>query len=166
MCFSTTALKWPLSCEGEDQKCSPNKPFPQNLPRTPTSTWSQCSGSHTVLPPIGKPVMDKEPELCLGQSVNTSYPIHTSSSDGYLVQMKKQKQLRARVTYKVGEPVSFICVLKGGILSVHIVFPCCSTVIFVLHQCGIVFLKQSVCLQCHPIWDVTQKTPLVICLEW
>ncbi|XP_067463378.1 jhy protein homolog isoform X1 [Thunnus thynnus] len=97
---STTALKWPLSCEGEDQKWSSNKPFPQNLPRAPTSTWSQGSGSYTVLPPIGKQVMEKEHEMCPDQSANTTYPIHTSSSDGYLVQMEKQKQLRARVTYK------------------------------------------------------------------
>lgn len=110
LCFSTTALKWPLSCEGEDQKWSSNKPFPQNLPRAPTSTWSQGSGSYTVLPPIGKQVMEKEHEMCPDQSANTTYPIHTSSSDGYLVQMEKQKQLRTRVTYKVGGPVSLMCV--------------------------------------------------------
>ncbi|KAM7374906.1 hypothetical protein PAMP_007540 [Pampus punctatissimus] len=93
---STTALKWPLSYEGEDQKWSTNKPFPQNLPRTPTSTYSQGSGSYAVLPPIGK----TEIELCPGESVNTTYHTHTSSADGYLAQMEKQKQLRARVTYK------------------------------------------------------------------
>ena len=103
LCFSTTALKWPLYCEEEDQKWSPNKPFPQNLSRTPTSTWSQGSGSYTVLPPIGKQMMVKEPELCPPQSVNTTYPIYTHSSGGYLVQMEKQKQQRERVTYKVGE---------------------------------------------------------------
>ncbi|CAK6971676.1 jhy protein homolog [Scomber scombrus] len=97
---STTALKWPLYCEEEDQKWSPDKPFRQNLSRTPTSTWSQGSGSYTVLPPIGKQVMVKEPELCPPQSVNTTYPIYTHSSGGYLVQMEKQKQLRERVTYK------------------------------------------------------------------
>ncbi|KAM7398638.1 hypothetical protein PAMA_006515 [Pampus argenteus] len=75
---------------------SPNKPFPQNIPRTPTSTYSQGSGSYAVLPPIGKTEM----ELCPGQSVNTTYPTDTSSADGYLAQMEKQKQLRARVTYK------------------------------------------------------------------
>ncbi|XP_078122818.1 jhy protein homolog [Sander vitreus] len=94
----TAALKWPLSCEGEDQKC-PNevqtKQFPQKLPRTPTTTFS---GSYTVLPPITESMAGKEPELSPG--VNTAYPIHRSSSDGYLGQMEKQKQLRARVTYK------------------------------------------------------------------
>ncbi|XP_035864541.1 jhy protein homolog isoform X5 [Sander lucioperca] len=94
----TAALKWPLSCEGEDQKC-PNevqtKQFPQNLPRTPTTTFS---GSYTVLPPITESMAGKEPELSPG--VNTAYPIHRSSSDGYLGQMEKQKQLRTRVTYK------------------------------------------------------------------
>ncbi|XP_044078909.1 jhy protein homolog [Siniperca chuatsi] len=100
----TTALKWPLSCEGEDQKWSPNevhtKQFPQNLPRTPTTTSSLGSGSYTVLPPIRKPMTGQEPELSPGQSVNTAYPIRKSSSDGYLVQMEKQKQLRLRGTYK------------------------------------------------------------------
>ncbi|KAG8008089.1 hypothetical protein GBF38_019071 [Nibea albiflora] len=40
-----------------------------------------------------------EDELSPGQTVNTA-GIHRSSSDGYLVQMEKQKQLRTRVTYK------------------------------------------------------------------
>ncbi|XP_039633054.1 jhy protein homolog isoform X3 [Perca fluviatilis] len=94
----TAALKWPLSREGEDQKCLnevQTKQFPQNLPRTPTTTFS---GSYTVLPPITESMAGKEPELSPG--VNTAYPIHRSSSDGYLGQMEKQKQLRTRVTYK------------------------------------------------------------------
>ncbi len=123
LCFRTTALKWPLSCEREDQKWSPNevhtKQFPQNRLRTPTTTLSLGSGSYTVLPPIGKLVTGKEPEQSTDQSVNTAYPIHRSSSDGYLVQMEKQKQLRAKVTYKVCVSVSFICVLKGGMLNVY-----------------------------------------------
>ncbi|XP_032388945.1 jhy protein homolog isoform X2 [Etheostoma spectabile] len=94
----TAALKWLLSCEGEDQKC-PNevqtKQFPPNLPRTPTTTFS---GSYTVLPPITESTAGKEPELSPG--VNTAYPIHSSCSDSYLGQMEKQKQLRTRVAYK------------------------------------------------------------------
>ncbi|XP_051257486.1 jhy protein homolog isoform X1 [Dicentrarchus labrax] len=100
----TTAMKWPLSCEEEHQKWSPNdvhtKQFPQNLPRTPTTTSSLGSGSYPVLPPIGNSMTGKEPELSPDQSASTAYVIHRSSSDGYLVQMEKQKQLRARLTYK------------------------------------------------------------------
>lgn len=129
------ALKWPLSCEEEEQKWSPNevrsKQFPQNLPKTPTTMSSLGSSSYSVLPPIGKPMTGKEPESSLGQCVNTAGPIHKSSSDGYLVQMEKQKQLRARVTYKVGMSVSFICVVKGGILNVHTFFICCRYICFI-----------------------------------
>ncbi|XP_076606583.1 jhy protein homolog [Chaetodon auriga] len=100
----TIASKWPLSCEREDQTWSPDevhiKEFPQNLPRTPTTTSSLGLGSYTVLPPIEKPMTGKEPELSPIQVVSTAYPIHRSSSDGYLIQMEKQKQLKARVTYK------------------------------------------------------------------
>ncbi|KAI3373174.1 hypothetical protein L3Q82_006368 [Scortum barcoo] len=101
-CQRTAALKWPLSCEGEVQKWNPNeihtKQFPQNLLRSPTTTSPLCSGSYTVLPSIGQPMTGNEPEQSPGQSVSTA--IHRSGSDGYLVQMEKQKQLRARVTYK------------------------------------------------------------------
>ncbi|KAM8741639.1 jhy protein homolog isoform 2-T2 [Acanthopagrus schlegelii] len=99
-----TALHCPLFFVGKDQKWSSNEVhstlFPQSLPRTPTTTLSMCSGSYTVLPPIGKPITGKESELSPCQSVSTAYPIHRSNSDGYLVQMEKQKQLRAKVTYK------------------------------------------------------------------
>ncbi|TMS14438.1 Jhy protein-like protein [Larimichthys crocea] len=57
------------------------------------------NGSYTVLPPIGKPTTGTEAELSPGQTGDTAC-IHRSSSDGYLVQMEKQKQLRTRVTYK------------------------------------------------------------------
>ncbi|XP_056252562.1 jhy protein homolog isoform X4 [Seriola aureovittata] len=99
----TTALQWP-SCEGDDQTLSLNevhtKQFPQNLTRTPTTASSQGLGSCRVLPPIGKPMTGKEPKMNPSQSVNTVNPIHGSSSDSYLVQMEKLKQLRARVTNK------------------------------------------------------------------
>ncbi|XP_018548058.1 jhy protein homolog isoform X1 [Lates calcarifer] len=98
----TTALKWPLSCEGEDQTWSSDevytKCFPQNLTRTPTTASSQSLGSYTVLPPIGKPLTEKEPKLSPGHSVNATHHIHRSNSDSYVVQMEKKKQLR--VTYK------------------------------------------------------------------
>ncbi|XP_042355557.1 jhy protein homolog [Plectropomus leopardus] len=98
----TTMLKGLLSSEEGDQMWSPNevhtKQFHKNLPRTPTTPSSLGSGGYTVLPPIRPSLTGEESDLSPGQSVNTA--IHRSSSDGYLVQMQKQKQLRARVTYK------------------------------------------------------------------
>ncbi|XP_028278054.1 jhy protein homolog [Parambassis ranga] len=98
----TTASQWPSASEGEDQTGRQNevhtKRFAQNLFRTPTSTSSQPSRPNLVLPPIGKSVMRKGPEGTSGQSVEH---IHRSSFDGYLGQMKKEKQMKARVTYKV-----------------------------------------------------------------
>ncbi|XP_045894813.1 jhy protein homolog isoform X2 [Micropterus dolomieu] len=88
----TSALKWPDEVH--------TKHFTRNVPSKPTTTSSLGPGSYTVLPPIGKPMTVREPELSPDQSTNTAYPIHRSSSDGYLVQMEKQKQLRMRVTYK------------------------------------------------------------------
>lgn len=85
--------------------------FQQNFPGTPTTTSSLASGSYTVLPPIGKPTTGTEAELSPGQTGDTAC-IHRSSSDGYLVQMEKQKQLRTRVTYKV----------RGGTLNVSVYY--------------------------------------------
>lgn len=113
--FRTSALEWPLLCESEDQKLSPNKVYNkqllQNLCRTPPTTWSHGLGSCTVLPPIGKPLTGKEQELSPGQSVDKAYPIHKSSSDSYLIQMEKQK-LRGKVTYKVGVTASLYLVWR------------------------------------------------------
>ena len=149
LCFRTTALHCPLSFEGKDQNWSSNEvhstQFPQSLPRTPTTTLSMGPGSYTVLPPIGKSITGKESELSPCQSVSTAYPVHRSNSDGYLVQMEKQKQLRAKVTYKVGVSVSFICILAWRIPNVYKYFLCCKTFIFVFHQC-IIYV-------CHHIWD-------------
>ncbi|XP_031733512.1 jhy protein homolog isoform X2 [Anarrhichthys ocellatus] len=89
----TAALKWPLTCEGEDQQQAP-----QNLLRTPTTSLSLGSGSYPLLSAIGKSMTGKEPEL--SPDGNTDNPVHRSSSNGYLVQMEKQKQRRVRVTYK------------------------------------------------------------------
>ncbi|XP_010780517.1 jhy protein homolog isoform X1 [Notothenia coriiceps] len=79
----TTALQWPLSCEGEHHKCpteAHTKPFPQNLPGTPSTTLSPGSGL-AVLPPIRESMTGREPE-------NTE-----SHTDGY-------RKLRTRATYK------------------------------------------------------------------
>ncbi|KAK5859278.1 hypothetical protein PBY51_003357 [Eleginops maclovinus] len=89
----TTALKWPLSCEGE-QKKAPTEVH-TNLPRTPSTTLSLGSGSGlTVLPPIRESEAGRESEPSPG---NTESPFHT---DGYLLQLDRQKQLRTRATYK------------------------------------------------------------------
>lgn len=105
LCFRPT-LQWPSSCEGEDQIWSSNevhnKQSPQHLPRTATTGSSQGQGSYTVLPPIGKPTAGKGPKMCSGQSVNSINSVPGSSSDSYLVQMEKLKQLKARGSNKVG----------------------------------------------------------------
>ncbi|XP_035034698.1 jhy protein homolog [Hippoglossus stenolepis] len=88
----TRASQLPLSCEKEEQTRSPL--------RTPTTASSQGTGSYSVLPPIGKPLTGEEPGLSPCQSENTAFHIHSSNSDSYLVQMEKQKQLRARVNCK------------------------------------------------------------------
>ncbi|XP_053298178.1 jhy protein homolog isoform X2 [Pleuronectes platessa] len=88
----TRASQLPLSCEKEEQTRSPL--------RTPTTASSQGTGSYTVLPAIGKPLTGAEPALSPCQSENTAFHIHSSNSDSYLVQMEKQKQLRARVNCK------------------------------------------------------------------
>lgn len=115
LCFRKGALKLTLSCDGEDHNWSPDevhiKQVPQNVPRTLTTASSQALGSYPVLPPIGNPPTGKEHEMNSGQCMNTARPIHRSSSDSYLSRMEKQKQLKERVTYKVGVSVSFICVL-------------------------------------------------------
>ncbi|XP_062414114.1 jhy protein homolog [Pungitius pungitius] len=79
------ALQWPLTCDGEDQK-----QIAQNL------TLSLGSSSYPLLPAIGKSMTGTEqiPDM------NSVYPVHRSSSNSYLIQMEKQKQLRTRVTYK------------------------------------------------------------------
>lgn len=143
LCFRTTALHCPLSFEGNDQNWSSNEvhgtQFPQSLPRTPTTTLSMGSGSYTVLPPIRKPMTGKESESSPCQSVSTAYPVHRSNSDGYLVQMEKQKQLRAKVTYKVGVSVSFICILAGRTPM----FTNISSVVKHLYLCFISVLSMS-----------------------
>lgn len=111
LCFRTTVIKCLPSREGDDW--SPDEVqgelCPQNPPRT---TSSVGLSSYTVLPPIGDPQREVH-ELSPCQSVNAANPTERSCSDGYLVQMEKQKQLRARVTYKVGLSLSIMFVLNG-----------------------------------------------------
>ncbi|XP_068456837.1 jhy protein homolog [Clinocottus analis] len=91
----TSAINWPISCEGKGQDCPcevHTGKFSQSLPRTHITNLSLGSGSYPVLPAIEKSMTGKEPEL--------SPAVNRSSSNGYLDQMEKRKQLRARVTYK------------------------------------------------------------------
>ncbi|XP_041864784.1 jhy protein homolog [Melanotaenia boesemani] len=96
-------VKCPLSCEMAGQKCPSEtqmKEFVQNLPERPTTTLSQSSSPYPVLPPIRKVTTEEGSELCRGQSVNTTHSIPRDNSESYLLQMEKQKQTRAGVTYK------------------------------------------------------------------
>ncbi|KAM6983471.1 jhy protein homolog [Tautogolabrus adspersus] len=101
--WQRSALNWPLSCESVVEKGSPYVVHIEEFPQAPsgksTTTSSPGSGVYTVLPPIGISLTESESELNPGQSVNPVDLIQRSSSDGYLVQMEKQKQ-RARGTYK------------------------------------------------------------------
>lgn len=98
--FRPTALKGPLNEEEEDQQWDPSE-VPSEQFREDSPTWSQHSGSYTVLPPIGKPLRRTQAELGYEQS-EEGVNVQRVGSDGYLVQMMKQKQLKERVSYKVG----------------------------------------------------------------
>ncbi|XP_076017312.1 jhy protein homolog [Genypterus blacodes] len=60
--------------------------------------WSQHSGSHTVLPPISKPLTGTEAELSYKQ-IEQSVNVGRINSEGYLVQMMRQKELKEQVSY-------------------------------------------------------------------
>lgn len=104
LCFRTKSFKWLLSREEGQQMWSPNEAYSLlNLNGTSTtSTLSLESGSYTILPPIGKTPIGIDPDESLFQNEDAAYPIHRSSSNGYLSLMEKQKQLKNKVTYKVG----------------------------------------------------------------
>lgn len=166
--------------EEEDQNWSStevrSKQFPQRLLKTLTTISSPCLSSYKVLPAIGMSVTGEELELSPSQSVNTTYPILRNYSDGYLVQMEKQKQQKARVTYKVGVSVCFMCTLNGGILNVHIFSmlynsynmynciwtggsdKCCEAFREVLcKRKSIYHLPSQYLYPCDLIWDVKHK---------
>lgn len=58
------------------------------------------SGVYPVLPPIGE-LNNSDTELCSGRPEEATNTIHRSSSEGYLAQLKKQKQIQAKTAYKV-----------------------------------------------------------------
>ncbi|XP_026129576.1 jhy protein homolog isoform X1 [Carassius auratus] len=64
----------------------------------PCAPPTQISGPYTVLPPIVRAIgSDAELSDSSEQHLN---PIHKSSSEGYLSQMEKQRQLKAQSNYK------------------------------------------------------------------
>ncbi|KAG7483582.1 hypothetical protein MATL_G00039890 [Megalops atlanticus] len=60
---------------------------------------SQSSGSYKVLPPIGQTVAS-DTELSSQSPRQQINPIQRSSSEGYLAQLVRQKQLKEKTTYK------------------------------------------------------------------
>ncbi|XP_056096185.1 jhy protein homolog [Rhinichthys klamathensis goyatoka] len=60
---------------------------------------TQISAPYTVLPPIGR-ANGSDTELGSDRSEQQMNPIHRSSSEGYLSQMEKLRQLKAKTNYK------------------------------------------------------------------
>ncbi|XP_048036679.1 jhy protein homolog isoform X1 [Megalobrama amblycephala] len=60
---------------------------------------TQISAPYTVLPPIGR-ANGSDTELCSDRSEQQLNSIHRSSSEGYLSQMEKHNQLKAKTNYK------------------------------------------------------------------
>lgn len=60
---------------------------------------TQISALYTVLPPIGR-ANGSDTELGSDRSEQQLNPIHRSSSEGYLSQMEKLRQLKAKTNYK------------------------------------------------------------------
>ncbi|XP_067289892.1 jhy protein homolog isoform X2 [Pseudorasbora parva] len=60
---------------------------------------TQISALYTVLPPIGR-ANGSDTELGSNRSEQLLNPIHRSSSEGYLSQMEKYRQLKAKTNYK------------------------------------------------------------------
>uniref|UniRef100_A0A8C1IDN8 Junctional cadherin complex regulator n=1 Tax=Cyprinus carpio TaxID=7962 RepID=A0A8C1IDN8_CYPCA len=65
----------------------------------PCALPTHISGPYTVLPPIAQ-AHSSDTELCSDRSDQQLNPIHRSSSEGYLSQMEKHRQLRANSNYK------------------------------------------------------------------
>ncbi|KAI7793806.1 jhy protein homolog [Triplophysa rosa] len=65
----------------------------------PCVPQTQISGAYTVLPPIGISNAS-DMELCSDRSEQQLNPILRSSSEGYLSQMERHRQLKAKTNYK------------------------------------------------------------------
>lgn len=68
--------------------------------RDSAHTLQTYSGAYPVLPPIVG-CNSSDTKLCSGSPEEATNTIHRSSSEGYLAQLEKQKQIQAKTTYKV-----------------------------------------------------------------
>lgn len=93
-------LKLPTSPQVEASHYPPEL-WPSEEERVgPFVAPTQISAPYTVLPPIGR-ADDIDTELSSAISEQQLNPIHRSSSEGYLSQMEKHRQLKAKTHYKV-----------------------------------------------------------------
>ncbi|XP_026797495.3 jhy protein homolog [Pangasianodon hypophthalmus] len=67
--------------------------------RDSAQTLQTYSGAYPVLPPIGRS-NNSDTELCSGRPEEATNTIRRSSSEGYLAQLEKKKQIQAKTTYK------------------------------------------------------------------
>ncbi|XP_016345849.1 jhy protein homolog isoform X2 [Sinocyclocheilus anshuiensis] len=92
-------LKLPTSSQVEASHYPPEL-FPIDEESVePCAHPTQISGPYTVLPPIAR-ANGSDTELCSDRSEQQLNPIHRSSSEGYLSQMEKHRQLKANSNYK------------------------------------------------------------------
>ncbi|XP_016118692.1 uncharacterized protein C11orf63-like isoform X1 [Sinocyclocheilus grahami] len=91
-------LKLPTSSQVEASHYPPEL-FPIDESMEPCAHPTQISGPYTVLPPIAR-TNGNDTELCSDRSEQQLNPIHRSSSEGYLSQMEKHRQLKANSNYK------------------------------------------------------------------
>ncbi|XP_056592239.1 jhy protein homolog isoform X2 [Triplophysa dalaica] len=89
-------LRLPTPSEAETSHYPPELMPTDEGPFVP---HSQISGAYTVLPPIGRSNA-RDTELCSDRSEQQLNPIHRSSSEGYLSQMERHRQLKAKTNYK------------------------------------------------------------------
>ncbi|XP_026103252.1 jhy protein-like isoform X2 [Carassius auratus] len=92
-------LKLPMSSQVEASHYPPEFLPIDEESVEPRALPTQISGPYTVLPPIAQ-ANCSETELCSDRSDQQLNPIQRSSSEGYLSQMEKHRQLKANSNYK------------------------------------------------------------------
>lgn len=102
-------LKLPTSPEAETFHFPPELLASDVESVGPCVPSTQISGPYPVLPPIAR-VNGSDTELSSDRDQQLN-PIHRSSSEGYLTQMEKHRQLKAKANYKVCILV-FICLVQ------------------------------------------------------
>lgn len=97
VCFCRIpVLKLPTSPEADTSHYPPELMPSDEGPCAPQTQ----SGAYTVLPPIGRSNAS-DTQLFSDRSEQQLDPIHRSSSEGYLSQMERHRQLKAKGNYKV-----------------------------------------------------------------